>query len=187
MTTTAKCTCNVCSGYIEFDPARAGETLSCPHCKMETLLFLPPGQLAKVSFEPAPVARLSGDDAPTDATFLSRQGLLVTKTRLVVGEQLFSLANISSVRLGHIAPNRTPPLMLLFLPSPIFWSIDPDLALFVGTPLAVLALIWLCLQKPIFALIISAAGGEQTALLSPDRRTAGEVVSAVNAAIVARG
>ena len=35
------CTCNVCSGRLEFEGANAGETIQCPHCGVDTLLFVP--------------------------------------------------------------------------------------------------------------------------------------------------
>jgi DNA-directed RNA polymerase subunit RPC12/RpoP len=37
----AKCSCQICSGHIEFDASRAGEAVACPHCGMETTLFVP--------------------------------------------------------------------------------------------------------------------------------------------------
>jgi hypothetical protein len=40
----AKCSCNHCGGHIEFeaDGFQPGTRTECPHCKMETLLFIPP-------------------------------------------------------------------------------------------------------------------------------------------------
>lgn len=35
------CPCNNCSGNLEFDSAHAGETVNCPHCGMDTVLFMP--------------------------------------------------------------------------------------------------------------------------------------------------
>lgn len=35
------CPCNNCSGKLEFESAHAGETIQCPHCGMETVLFIP--------------------------------------------------------------------------------------------------------------------------------------------------
>jgi len=35
------CQCNVCSGKIEFDMSQVGETIQCPHCGIETMLFIP--------------------------------------------------------------------------------------------------------------------------------------------------
>ena len=40
-TAYAKCPCNVCSAKIEFEPSRAGYLATCPHCGMETTLFIP--------------------------------------------------------------------------------------------------------------------------------------------------
>ncbi len=36
------CSCNVCSGSLEFDTSQAGTTIQCPHCGMDTILFEPP-------------------------------------------------------------------------------------------------------------------------------------------------
>ncbi len=35
------CPCNVCNGHIEFPESGAGQTVTCPFCKMETMLFIP--------------------------------------------------------------------------------------------------------------------------------------------------
>lgn len=35
------CRCQHCDGGIEFDARQAGETVACPHCELETLLFVP--------------------------------------------------------------------------------------------------------------------------------------------------
>jgi DNA-directed RNA polymerase subunit RPC12/RpoP len=35
------CTCNICSGAIEFESSKAGQTIQCPHCGIETILFIP--------------------------------------------------------------------------------------------------------------------------------------------------
>jgi hypothetical protein len=36
------CRCQHCDGHIEFDAGHAGESVACPHCGLETKLFLPP-------------------------------------------------------------------------------------------------------------------------------------------------
>ena len=38
----AKCNCNNCSQPIEFPAEMAGQTIECPNCKLETILFIPP-------------------------------------------------------------------------------------------------------------------------------------------------
>jgi DNA-directed RNA polymerase subunit RPC12/RpoP len=35
------CPCNNCSGNLEFDPEHVGETVACPHCAVDTVLFIP--------------------------------------------------------------------------------------------------------------------------------------------------
>lgn len=36
-----KCLCNHCSAYLEFESSEAGKRVDCPHCGMETLLYVP--------------------------------------------------------------------------------------------------------------------------------------------------
>jgi membrane protein YdbS with pleckstrin-like domain/DNA-directed RNA polymerase subunit RPC12/RpoP len=43
---TAKCVCNNCPGHIEFDESSAGQTVVCPHCGIETMLYVPQGKPA---------------------------------------------------------------------------------------------------------------------------------------------
>jgi len=38
------CRCKHCNDGIEFDDRQAGETVACPHCGLETILFVPPSQ-----------------------------------------------------------------------------------------------------------------------------------------------
>jgi hypothetical protein len=37
----AKCPCQHCNGHIEFEPDQAGQTVVCPHCGLDTTLFIP--------------------------------------------------------------------------------------------------------------------------------------------------
>jgi len=55
-TATAKCPCQNCDGHIAFDPAAAGQTITCPHCGMDTLLSRPadPAPPAAPVIKPAP-------------------------------------------------------------------------------------------------------------------------------------
>ena len=36
-----KCRCRHCNGHLEFEIEHKGETISCPHCGLETVLFVP--------------------------------------------------------------------------------------------------------------------------------------------------
>lgn len=35
------CRCQHCNGGVEFEDSNAGETIACPHCNLETLLYVP--------------------------------------------------------------------------------------------------------------------------------------------------
>ena len=41
MSSEVKCSCQVCNGHIAFDATMAGQDIACPHCGMETKLFIP--------------------------------------------------------------------------------------------------------------------------------------------------
>jgi hypothetical protein len=48
----AVCNCNTCSGHLEFERDNVGETVVCPHCGMETTLYVPDSNLSP---RPVPV------------------------------------------------------------------------------------------------------------------------------------
>ena len=50
----AKCSCSHCEGHLEFDTAHAGERVACPHCGMETLLYIPDTANPPPASSPAP-------------------------------------------------------------------------------------------------------------------------------------
>ena len=37
----SKCHCQHCNGHIEFETAQVGRTITCPHCELDTVLFIP--------------------------------------------------------------------------------------------------------------------------------------------------
>ena len=41
MSNEAKCTCQHCNGHIAFPAEMAGQMITCPHCQLETRLFVP--------------------------------------------------------------------------------------------------------------------------------------------------
>jgi hypothetical protein len=42
MSNELKCNCQYCNGHIPFPAEMAGQSINCPHCQLETLLFIPP-------------------------------------------------------------------------------------------------------------------------------------------------
>jgi hypothetical protein len=45
MSADAKCNCQHCGGHIAFPSEAAGQMIECPHCNLETLLFIPPAAI----------------------------------------------------------------------------------------------------------------------------------------------
>src|ERR1035441_2953229 len=48
MSNESKCDCQHCGGHIAFPSEAAGQTVECPHCKIETLLLLPPAETNQI-------------------------------------------------------------------------------------------------------------------------------------------
>lgn len=49
----ATCSCQHCTGHIAFDPVHAGSRADCPHCGLETILFIPKVQARAIpNYEP---------------------------------------------------------------------------------------------------------------------------------------
>jgi hypothetical protein len=173
MNTIARCPCNLCSGTIEFDVSQAGSATSCPHCSMETTLFVP----QRGQSESAPTFE------PVEETFFQGGGLTITKTRFVAAGEVFALAGISSARLVRIPPRRIGPVSVsifgLVLFPAAYWLV-PAVVLSVG-------LAWLFLQKSEYAIMLAAAGGEGAAYTSKDRGLVQSAYEALQRAIIARG
>ena len=67
MNVEAKCSCNTCGGHITFSSKSAGTPVSCPHCGLDTVLFVPPSAEAiRVAEYRAAHPELYGKDARED-------------------------------------------------------------------------------------------------------------------------
>src|ERR1035438_1411990 len=54
-----KCPCRNCDGPLEFEASAAGQTVSCPHCEVDTLLYIPGNKkLLPTPIAPLPPSRL---------------------------------------------------------------------------------------------------------------------------------
>jgi DNA-directed RNA polymerase subunit RPC12/RpoP len=56
-----KCKCNNCSSHIEFDAETAGETVQCPNCSLETVLFVPSARTKEPPIQRPPNLRACPD------------------------------------------------------------------------------------------------------------------------------
>lgn len=77
------CPCNLCSELLEFDASVAGSTIACPHCGMDTVLFVP-----SVPIEHPPKEEgspLAEDEVVTPQPTPTRHGIIVTTGGEITG------------------------------------------------------------------------------------------------------
>jgi DNA-directed RNA polymerase subunit RPC12/RpoP len=90
-----KCNCTVCSEHLEFEPENAGSLIKCPHCGMETVLFIPQAK-SKPKPEPLPkaeppkspepkIAAKQTETKPVATFFTSRQVFVLLLGLFAVG------------------------------------------------------------------------------------------------------
>jgi len=58
------CSCNVCDGHLQFERQQTGERVNCPHCGMETLLYVPQGAPKRVACLPSAPPSPTAAEAP---------------------------------------------------------------------------------------------------------------------------
>jgi len=183
----AKCACNVCSGQIEFESASVGQTIACPHCGMDTILYASPAQPSTV--------RNKRDKS--DETIYSQGNIKVLPTRLMIGSATYAIAAISSLRIVMIPASKLPLLFsilgLIFLPA--LTGIFFDLGSMGGHILSGLLFLFAVFlivvavkkMKPTYALCITTTAQEQQVLTSPTVEALHPVESALHQAISMRG
>src|ERR1035441_2945936 len=64
----SKCNCQYCNGHIAFAAEMAGQSINCPHCQLETLLFIPPAEVSRK--EPTTRLKVSKPMAPGTVALL---------------------------------------------------------------------------------------------------------------------
>lgn len=177
------CRCEHCSGEIEFETQRSGETITCPICAMETRLYIPGGALPP-SNDPPPWMRVDGEEPLYRDTTVT-----VTPTRLIVGNETYAMRNITSVR-GVKLPAKNG---LLGLAAALFaafgivsWTDSKALAAF-WLLLSAGSLFLFFLVKPRYLIVVLTSGKEHTAFQSPEEHRIAEILAAINQAIIAQG
>jgi len=87
MSDEAKCDCQHCGGHIAFPSEAAEQMVECPHCKCETLLFLPPDETGQ--FVSCPCQHC-GQQFEFDASKLVAENCLVPCPYCGLETQLFT-------------------------------------------------------------------------------------------------
>lgn len=119
-----------------------------------------------------------------EKTFFRYEDVTVTSSRFIIGSQTFAMSNITSVKASRRDPRRFWPIALIVVGV---------LALMAKANIWVVVLIggsgiaWLLMQRAIYHVMLTTAGGETSALSSRQREYIEKVVQALNEAIVSRG
>lgn len=120
--------------------------------------------------------------------FFERNGIRVTNSRFIVGNQTFVVSNITSVKLKEKKPNRTNPLVATILCLTLvllgLFARQP-LLVFFGLVASFIGGLWLARQKSTYYIQLHTAGGERK--IYADLECARPIVKALNEAVVYRG
>ncbi len=118
-----------------------------------------------------------------EKTFFQYEDVSVTNSRFMVAAQTFAMSNITSVKASKNVPNRVGPILLIIV-GVLFLA---NGATAPGVIIGGAGVAWLLLQKTMYHVMLTTAGGETSALSSKQRDYIEKVVQALNEAIVARG
>jgi hypothetical protein len=114
----------------------------------------------------------------SETTFFQNSEITVTNARFVVGSQTYAMRGVTSVRGIEITHSKAWPM--LFIISDLLL-----LLFYVGIVLIGIGLYLLIKQKRRFAVVLTTAAGEVRAYESRDSNLVGDVLEALNQAIVA--
>ena len=197
------CACNLCSEQIEFEPSAGGQTVACPHCGMDTILFIPQRQSQTFRTE------------TKDADMIYQEGnVSVSKTMLKVGSSTYPITAISSFRIIKLPPNikimnllTVPSVIMLFFGLLILENNSAKNSsereaitlgwIFISAAFFILSVRALAVfvpsikemltRKPMFGLSITTSARDQIAVTSPNFETVQVIESALQKAISMRG
>ncbi len=155
--------------------------------------LLSSGAITQEEFESQKAIVLSGESGSNPNTvpkgfeekersYFNHGGVHITSTRAIFPKKTYAMANITSVSIGVIKPNRTAPLILLVIGLFLLPAITE-----LGILTVVGSLVWLFMLKDEYTVRIGSASGEVDGLTSKNQEFIQRVVSAMNDAIINRG
>jgi hypothetical protein len=220
----SKCQCQHCNGEIEFDAAdfefssendvrRFGQTIPCPHCGMETAIYLTKEIPAPIAPKPAPSVAPKLRTAPAlqpsaqaakESIFFQSGNITVTNARFIVGAKTFAMRSITSVQsvsrkeepLGITGMGCLSVIIFMlglvisccgFGSSTVWLGVFGILIIAGGVWLAIRALPSQPKPKTIFTVVLTTAGGEVTAYQSDDQNHISQIIRALNDSIISHG
>ena len=166
------CRCNTCDGQLQFERQQSGQRVECPHCGIETLLFVP---ATAPPVEQSPQA----NQIQEETVFLKECGITVTKARFIVSHQTYAIANITSVSAIKIPPKRAGVVVfVLFAGLLSLFGFEilrggvPEarlagiILLIPGLIMTVAGIFALIARKTSYAVILNTAGSEMKSYVS---------------------
>jgi len=109
----------------------------------------------------------------------------VTSARFIVGSQTYAMRNVTSVKGITIWPGRLVPIAIIILGLVCIATISA-VGISIGTILVASGVWLLKTRKPTHAILLTTAGGEIRAYESEASKEIGDVLDALNEAIVER-
>jgi hypothetical protein len=131
--------------------------------------------------------------AADEQVIFNQNGIFVSKSRFIDGGQTYAMAGITSVKMYVETPSKIGPIVamlfgVLFILGGLESLFRGNIIPFVfGLALFLLGL-WIFKKRvPVYSVLLHSSSGEQKASGSQNKEFIGQVIAALNQAIVARG
>ena len=123
---------------------------------------------------------------PEETTFFQQGGYQVTSARFITPGKTYALSGVTSVHQGRIDASLKPPLVVGAI-GVLVLLLASGSGKVLGVLLVGLAIWMFTRLRATHTVVITSASGESEALSSQDGEMVGQVVAAINDAIVHRG
>ena len=131
-----------------------------------------------------------------EQVFFDKGDVKVTQARFVVGDQMYTMQGVTSIRHLLENPSRKGPIIAMVVGIIVtltsFGALSDSIgegfvALLIGLAILGLGVLWFRSRKATFIIVLHSASGETRALADNDESLIKQIVGALNDAIVARG
>ncbi len=122
-----------------------------------------------------------------EQVFLEEGYVTVTRSRIVIGNQTYPVANVTAIRTDVVLPNRSAPIIMGAIGAILLlYGISGNVTAFLlGVTLFAVAVVVWRQAKPTYKLVFGTAGGERSVLESEDGDYVFRVADAIDEALIA--